>query len=128
MQLQHLLDINSSDKPREAVLFEMARMKNLYVEYATYTKGRAMLYWSRGLKDRFGIYDMDDELLIEEFDSELVEFMSFTLDDLQKVVKFRLRARILQLVADPIHENDQQRIKAVKEFISSAEVRVDRFG
>lgn len=130
MHLQSLID--SGDYPegrdKQVLLYEMSRFKKLYFEYATFTKGRAMLYWSRGLKDMFGVYDMKDDEVIDQFDSELVEFMSFTLDELQKVVKFRLRAKVLEVAADPSLVTDQQRRDAVKSFISSVEVRSDRFG
>ena len=130
MQVQYLVDTAqfSSGKPREALLWEMSRLKKLYLEYATFTKGRAQLYWSKGLKKRFGIYEMDDDLVLEGFDSELVEFMSLTLDDIQKIVKFRLRPRILQIASNPEFVTDEQRKQAIKDFLTSVSTRVDRFG
>lgn len=37
-----------------------------YIEYALYTKGKAQLIWSRGLKAKVGIDDISDEDLINE--------------------------------------------------------------
>ena len=129
LYLQSVLDHESPSKViKNSILLRMAYLKKIYHSYALYTKGRAMLYWSRGLKDRFGVYDLKDRDILKEFDSELVDIMSLDISELQKIVRFRLRGKILEVIADPIHDNDQQRIRAVREFISSVQVRVDRFG
>lgn len=126
LQLQHIVDTTG----KKAFLKEMTQFKNVYNEYASATFGRAALYWSRGLKDRFGVYDMDDDLVINEHDSEFREFMSFTLDELQFIIKNRLRARLCDIASMPEHKNDEQRREAVRDEMQRIKVlgRVDRFG
>lgn len=126
MQLQYLVDTTGN----KAFLKDMARLRAIYNDYAHCTFGRAALFWSRGLKDRFGVYDLDDQLLINEHDSQFYQFMSFDLDQLQFIIKNRLRARLCTVAAHPDLKTDEQRKSAVLNELDKIKTsgRVDRFG
>ena len=81
--------------------FELAHRgyNSLFIEYTEAIKGRAQLFWSRGLKDKVGLNDIQDEDITEENDDD--SFIgALDKDHWNKAVKTELRAKILEMVED----------------------------
>ena len=74
----------------------------LFLEYTLAIKGKAQLFWSRGLKDKVEINQIDDEEIAEnECDENLDEVIGFLFKhQWQTVLKNDLRHKILELVED----------------------------
>ncbi|QFT57184.1 hypothetical protein FIU95_21765 (plasmid) [Microbulbifer sp. THAF38] len=128
MDLTHLLRIVKDEQERKQITRDLMRFKKLFIEYAEATFGRAQLYWSRGLKERFGIYQLDDSEVGEQLESLVVHLNHLSVDDLQKIVKFRLRPAIMAIVENPEYADDETRSLKVREFIDNQSERVMRFG
>ena len=130
MKYQHILSQHNSllePDRRKLLLKQLYRFKQLYNDYAEAFFGKSQLHWSKGLKDKFLIHDMDDKQVNEAFEGELEQLMVLDMDRLQKVIKLRLRSKLLDIVESPLHKTDSQRIDAVKMFIDNA-FRVNRYG
>jgi len=69
----------------------------LFVEYVRATKGRALIFWSAGLKDRVGVRDRSDEEAAEESETPADTLALLTADHWRRVVKEGARATILDL-------------------------------
>lgn len=81
--------------------FELAYRgyNSLFIEYTEAIKGRAQLFWSRGLKDKVGLNDIQDEEITEENEDD--SFIgALDKDQWNKVVKTELRAKVLEMVED----------------------------
>ena len=81
--------------------FELAHRgyNSLFIEYTEAIKGRAQLFWSRGLKDKVGLNDIQDEDITEENEDD--NFIgSLDKDEWSKTVKTELRAKVLEMVED----------------------------
>lgn len=81
--------------------FELAHRgyNALFIEYTEAIKGRAQLFWSRGLKDKIGLNDIQDEDITEENEDD--NFIgSLDKDEWSKTVKTELRAKVLEMVED----------------------------
>lgn len=68
----------------------------LWKEYADATKGRAMLYWSPGLKDALGIIDQDDQTLAEAEPKEVVDLLLVSRGEFYAVVRQKAQAQVLE--------------------------------
>ena len=81
--------------------FELAHRgyNSLFIEYTEAIKGRAQLFWSRGLKDKVGLNDIQDEDITEE-DEDDSFIGALDKDQWNKVVKTELRAKVLEMVED----------------------------
>lgn len=72
----------------------------LFLEYTLAIKGKAQLFWSKGLKDKVGINQIDDEEIAEN-ESNLDEVIGFLFKHQWKtVLKNDLRHKILEMVED----------------------------
>jgi len=71
------------------------RDAQLYREYAAAFKGKAQLFWSRGLKDRFEVEAMNDAEMADRPESEHV--MNLDEDEWRAIVHFREQARVLEV-------------------------------
>lgn len=128
MQAQYLVDVSVNEKQRLLNLSEMSKFKFIYNEYALGTFGKSQLYWSPKLKELLGVFDLDDDILIDEHDDELREICVLDLPRLQKVIKMRIRGDVLKVASDPLLLTDKDREKAIFYFIDNYSFRVNRFG
>lgn len=64
---------NPSELLVDAVVYKDKEAAKLWRHYAKNFKGRMQLTWSRGLKDRIGINDIDDEEAAQEDALEMIE-------------------------------------------------------
>ena len=71
------------------------RSARLYLAYSIAMKGRRQLYWSRGLKDAVGLFDLTDEAIAEESRDAADLLGQITLDDWQTVRDAGARAQVL---------------------------------
>ena len=71
------------------------RAGELFVEYAAALKGKAQLYWSRGLKARVGVDEITDEVLAERVDDEALILGQLLPPQWDLVVRAAARARLL---------------------------------
>lgn len=69
----------------------------LYLEYCDGIKGRAQIFWSRGLKDRVGINDKTDEELAAEQTDQAVDVAMLSKEDWACVVAHKAKSQILDL-------------------------------
>lgn len=69
----------------------------LFVEFATVFKGKRQLFWSKGLKARFGIGEKTDDELAAEQDDHAVLLGSITLEQWRAVLRDQGRAIVLDL-------------------------------
>jgi hypothetical protein len=74
----------------------------LFQEYSEVFKGRSQLYWSRGLKDRFGIDDIDDLAIADSPEKEVI--YSFTDQEWRTVSKFKLHSDVLSIAETQPHK------------------------
>lgn len=75
----------------------------LFLEYTKAIKGKAQLFWTRGLKERVGLLDIDDNEISENenLDNELEEVVGKLFrTQWQTVLKNDLRAKILEMIED----------------------------
>jgi hypothetical protein len=75
----------------------------LFLEYTSAIKGKSQLFWSRGLKDKVGINQVDDEDIAESEspDKNLDEVIGFLFRHQWKtVLRNDLRHKILELIED----------------------------
>jgi hypothetical protein len=82
---------------------------SLIKEYAESTKGRARLFWSRGLKDRFNIVEFSDEETASL--PAKTHLFDMTWNDYKIVRKVRLAGDVLDL-------SERYPISVVQEFIA----------
>lgn len=68
---------------------------NLFAEYAQAFEGRSQLYWSPGLKKRFGLVDLDDAEVSDMPESEQV--YEFSPLEWRVVSRFKLHAQVLTI-------------------------------
>lgn len=94
--------------------FELAFMNyhNLFIEYTEAIKGKAQLFWSRGLKEKVGIFEIDDEEIASEDNEEKDIFIGdLDKDDWYQVTKKELRAEVLDRV------EESKTIESIRSFI-----------
>ena len=119
---QYVIDeCELSPADRRHWLKELGRYKSLYTDYAHSFFGKALNYWSPGLKDRFKIHEFTDNEVTKAFEGELCRLMGLSLDRVQFIVKNRLRGRLLDVVNDPSLVTDEQRIEAAEKFLTSTQ-------
>lgn len=71
--------------------------RRLFLEYVKATKGKAQIFWSRGLKDLVGVEDKTDEEIAEE-ENELIFLMKILKDDDWKIiVTLKKRSELLDI-------------------------------
>jgi len=70
----------------------------LWKEYAEHTKGRAMLYWSPGLKDWFEIDEKTDQELADAEPPEVADQVQVTRAEFYAVCRARLQAQVLDVM------------------------------
>jgi len=98
------------------------RDAQLYREYAAGFKGKAQLFWSRGLKDRFEIEAMNDAEMSDRPESEHV--IDLEPVEWQAIVHFKAQARVLevaereplflrQCIQDLVKRREQERIDKI---------------
>jgi hypothetical protein len=75
-----------------------SRAGALFREYAEAFKGKRQLFWSRGLKDFFGIKQKSDQDLLDEQVEEVVEVLTIGYKDWMHVLRHKAQAYILTLV------------------------------
>ena len=84
--------------------FELAHQKyySLFIEYTEAIKGKAQLFWSRGLKNKVGLNDIPDEEISENEEKEEDITIGFLrkIEDWHIVTDKELRAKILEMVED----------------------------
>lgn len=69
----------------------------LWKEYCEAMHGRAMLYWSKGLKDRFEIQEFTDQQIAElENDLEILDELEVKKSDWYSIVRLRKQAQVLE--------------------------------
>ena len=124
---QALADRSVTKIERDRFLKKKMRFTALYRDYGNAFFGKRLNYWSPGLKDRFSIGDVSESEVSEFFHDDLTYLMCLTVSDLRTIIKKRLRARVLDVVADPSLLSDDDRVSAVREFLKTA-VRTDRYG
>ncbi|EPA8576720.1 protein rep, partial [Vibrio parahaemolyticus] len=66
-----------------------------WIDYNKAIKGRAQLFWSRGLKDLVGVNDASDEELAALTEDEAKEIMSVTPPEWRKIAKSGTQALVL---------------------------------
>jgi hypothetical protein len=69
----------------------------LFQEFAQCFKGRAQLFWSRGLKSRFNLASITDKQIMERIDDSAVLLGRFTREKWRVVVSMDLRLDVLIL-------------------------------
>jgi hypothetical protein len=69
----------------------------LFKEFAECFKGRRQLVWSKGLKDRFALDDLDDGELAAQLDDSAALMGRIGLDQWRVILRLDLRADILEL-------------------------------
>lgn len=69
----------------------------LFLEYVKAFKGKAQVFWSRGLKKKVGIDDLDDLKLAEREDDEAILLTALSTYAWQVVLDYDFRAGILTL-------------------------------
>lgn len=69
----------------------------LFREYAEAFKGKRQLFWSRGLKDFFGIDHKTDQELLDEQVEEVVEVLTIGYKDWMHILRHKAQAYILTL-------------------------------
>lgn len=102
--------------------------KRLYQDYAGCFFGTQQLRWSNGLKAKFDIYDMDDKSINDAFENDLNDLMHLDLKLLQKMIKFRLKPQVLNIVESDQYKTNPERIEAVMNFLKDYKNRVNRYG
>ncbi|MEL7339108.1 MAG: protein rep [Bacteroidota bacterium] len=71
------------------------RDSKLWEEYTKAFKGRAQMFWSRGLKDRFGINDFDDTEMADRPESEII--VELNSEQWLAIIKTNKRAEVLEM-------------------------------
>ncbi len=71
-----------------------------FVEFSEGMQGSRQLYWTNGLKDRFGINDKSDEDLAKESQENSFLLGNITVDYWRSVIKYKARATVLILAKD----------------------------
>ena len=73
----------------------------LFLEFAKAIKGKAQLYWSRGLKEKVGIFDITDEEAAEkEADDKVIFVGLISKFTWSQVIRKELRSKVLDLAED----------------------------
>lgn len=102
--------------------FELAFQgySQLFIEYTDAIKGKAQLFWSRGLKEKVGIFDITDEEIAELEEKEEDQVIGFLrkIEDWKTVTAYELRAKILEMVEDGFD------IVAIRRYIAEYEQNV----
>lgn len=102
--------------------FELAHKNyhSLFIEYTDAIKGKAQLFWSRGLKEKVGIFDITDEEIAELEEKEEDQVIGFLrkIEDWKTVTAYELRAKILEMVEDGFD------IVAIRRYIAEYEQNV----
>mgnify|MGYP000131855471 CR=1 FL=1 len=68
-----------------------------FVEFAEAMKGKRQLFWTKGLKSRFGIDDMDDEQLAAKIEDDTLMLGKIPFDKWRAVIRYNARATLLIL-------------------------------
>lgn len=82
----------------EATQTHQKRAAGLFREYAEATKGRSQLAWSKGLKKRYAIAEMNDEELCAQIEEESVLIAQIPLDAWRAIRVQKMQAHILNAV------------------------------
>lgn len=70
----------------------------LWREYCNAMKGRAMLFWSPGLKDRFGVDDMPDEQIAEGLEAVETDSLKVSIPQWYAIVRAGKQAHVLEVM------------------------------
>jgi hypothetical protein len=98
----------------------------LWKEYAAATKGRAMLYWTPGLKAWFEIDEKTDQELADEEPPEVADQVQVTRAEFYAVVRSRMQAQVLDVMellgpdaclefVQKIHAEDSARLYRIEQ-------------
>lgn len=71
------------------------RSGRLFVEYAIAMKGKAQLFWSRGLKDRVGVDEITDEELAEKSEDDAILLGELDRKQWELILRSKARAQLL---------------------------------
>ncbi len=85
------------DLLRAKLLDDDRQAAELFKEFAECFTGRRQLVWSKGLKARFAVADLDDEELATQMDDSAALLGRITLDQWRAILRLDLRADILEL-------------------------------
>ncbi len=87
---------------RASIKKRIQRDADLLREYAAAVKGRAQLFWSRGLKDQYGIADMADAEIADK--PEIVRIATLSPDHWAAICNTRSHADVLHVAeTDPMY-------------------------
>lgn len=105
---------------------ESGRAARLFREYAEAMKGKRLLFWSHGLKERVGIEDKTDEVLAEESREAAVQVSAIPRTFWRLVRQSRTQSHVLDLVED----SGASQIRPFLEFLlaRAKEADPDRWG
>ena len=76
------------------------RSAALWMAYAGAFKGRRQLCWSKGLRERLAVVEMDDEEIVAQEDSAAVVLAELTDDQWRDVLTTRCEAALLQVAEE----------------------------
>jgi hypothetical protein len=81
--------------------YKYGSRKALFQDYYLATKGKSLIYWSRGLKKRFGILDkQDEELITDELEQFNIPVVEINVIDWGIIRRFDLRVELLDFTED----------------------------
>jgi hypothetical protein len=97
-----------SQELRSYFLKQMARFRDLYLEYSNCFKGRRSVYFSVGLKDRYNVKETLKELkdkdkleeLLRNIENPLVNLFNVSKQHLAIIAKHRLKNRVETMAAE----------------------------
>lgn len=94
----------------------------LFREFAEAFKGKRQLFWSHGLKARFGVGEVSDEELAVRDDDEARELGQVGLDDWRRVLRVEGRATLLHVAQHAGWEGVQHYLAFLRDGGSQREV------
>lgn len=88
-----LLRIMSGQKEKKGYSYPKAR--SLFLEYIKMMKGSRQMYWSNGLKSKFGIIDQTDEDILKDIDTPSFLLSNIELRIWKNILKAKKEADVL---------------------------------
>lgn len=102
---------------RKYIETEDKKFLNLFSEYAAALKGKSQLFWSRGLKAKFGIDEKSDEQLAEE-KTEMADLLGILrYYEWQRVMYSENRVRFLELCEQSSFEEAVQLVVKRRDIV-----------
>jgi plasmid rolling circle replication initiator protein Rep len=94
-----------------------SKWSRLWVEYNRAFKGKAQLFWSRGLKDECGVNNLSDEELAAVTEDEAIEIMKLTQKQWDKIKSTDSQSLILDVAEETTDK------KVIESVIENAKVK-----